>query len=96
MCIIVLGVEYCFDVVGVVGWWGQFFLLLIRLGITSRELGHRGSLDYLDSTAHLSVLLFYVGLQLPARREIYKQTEFPHKFVFLYLLLTRKHDNSKG
>lgn len=44
----------------------------------------------------LSVLLFYIGLQLPARREIYKQTEFPHKFVFLYLLLTRKHDNSKG
>lgn len=38
-------------------WWGggvNFFLLLvwlIRLGITNRELGHRGSLGYPDPMA---------------------------------------------
>lgn len=82
MCIIVLGVEYCFDV-GVVGWWGQFFLLLVLVDsardhqqgagspwITrlSRFHGER----FLSTDlfmAHLSVLLFYVGNGSPATRE---------------------------
>lgn len=52
MCIMVLGVEYCFGV-GVVGWWGQFFLLLVDSARDHQQGagGHRESLGYLDSMA---------------------------------------------